>query len=101
MAELEEAGVRLGSDETPAAATPQPFGVLRFVVTGRLETFTRAQVEAYIKERGGLVSSNVSKKTDYVVTGEDPGTKRDDAERLGVATIGEAELVELAAAEGP
>ncbi|MCH8973516.1 MAG: NAD-dependent DNA ligase LigA [Chloroflexi bacterium] len=101
VAELEAAGVRLESDETPAAATPQPFDGLRFVVTGRLETFTRSQVEAYIKERGGAVSSGVSKKTDYVVAGADPGTKRDDAERLGVATIGEAELVELASAEGP
>ncbi|MCI0821081.1 MAG: hypothetical protein J4N31_01965, partial [Chloroflexi bacterium] len=55
----------------------------------------------YIKERGGAVSSGVSKKTDYVVAGVDPGTKRDDAERLGVATIGEAELVELASADAP
>ncbi len=101
VAELEEAGVRLESDETPTAATPQPFEGLRFVVTGRLETFTRSQVEAYIKERGGLVSSGVSKKTDYVVAGVDPGTKRDDAARLGVATIGESELIELASAEGP
>ena len=101
LAELGAAGVRLESDETPAAATPQPFEGLRFVVTGRLESFTRSAVEAYIKERGGLVSSGVSKKTDYVVTGEDPGTKRDDAERLGVATIGEAELVKLASADAP
>ena len=101
VAELGAAGVRLESDETPSAATPQPFEGLRFVVTGRLESFTRSAVEAYIKERGGLVSGGVSKKTDYVVTGEDPGTKRDDAERLGVATIGEAELVELASADAP
>ncbi len=99
--ELAAAGVRLESDETPTAATPQPFDGLRFVVTGRLETFTRAQVEAYIKERGGAVSSGVSKKTDYLVAGVDPGTKRDDAERLGVATIGEAELIELASADAP
>ena len=99
VAELDAAGVRLVSDEAPTAATPQPFDGLRFVVTGRLETFTRSQVEAYIKERGGAVSSSVSKKTDYVVAGVDPGTKRDDAERLGVATIDEAELVELATAE--
>ena len=95
--ELDAAGVRLESDEAPPTATPQPFDGLRFVVTGRLERFTRAEVGAYIKERGGLVSSGVSKKTDYVVAGVDPGSKRDDAERLGVATIGEAELVELAA----
>ena len=101
VAELGAAGVRLESDEAPTAATPQPFDGLRFVVTGRLETFTRSQVEAYIKERGGAVSSSVSKKTDYVVAGADPGTKHDDAERLGVATIGEAELVELASADAP
>ena len=75
---------------------PMPFEGMRFVVTGRLEGFTRSQAESFIKERGGQVSGSVSKKTSYVVMGEEPGSKRDDAERLGVAILSEEELTALA-----
>ena len=75
---------------------PMPFEGMRFVVTGRLEGFTRSQAESFIKERGGQVSGSVSKKTSYVVVGEEPGSKRDDAERLGVAILSEEELTALA-----
>ena len=97
--ELESAGVRMESAE-PAAGqvgAPQPFEGLRFVVTGRLEGFTRSQAEAFIKDRGGQVSGSVSTKTNYVVVGDEPGSKRDDAERLGVPTLAEDELIALAA----
>ena len=56
----------------------------------------RSQAESFIKERGGQVSGSVSKKTSYVVVGEEPGSKRDDAERLGVAILSEEELTALA-----
>ncbi len=95
--ELESAGVRLESGEPAAQAdAPQPFEGMRFVVTGRLQGFTRPQAEAFIKERGGQVSGSVSGKTTYVVVGEDAGSKRDDAVRLGVATLSENELLALA-----
>ncbi len=96
---LGEAGVALAAPEGWDAAQvdgPMPFEGMRFVVTGRLEGFTRSQAESFIKERGGQVSGSVSKKTSYVVVGEEPGSKRDDAERLGVAILSEEELTALA-----
>ena len=96
---LDEAGVALAAPEgwdAGQADGPMPFEGMRFVVTGRLEGFTRSQAEGFIKERGGQVSGSVSKKTNYVVVGEEPGSKRDDAERLGVAILSEDELTALA-----
>ncbi len=96
---LGEAGVALAAHEGWDAAQadgPMPFEGMRFVVTGRLEGFTRSQAEGFIKERGGKVSGSVSRKTDYVVVGEEPGSKRDDAERLGVEILSEEELIERA-----
>ena len=95
---LREAGVALEAPEGWDAAQadgPMPFEGMRFVVTGRLEGFTRSQAESFIKERGGQVSGSVSKKTSYVVVGEEPGSKRDDAERLGVEILTEEELITL------
>ncbi len=95
--ELDVAGVRLESDaDTNQEDIPQPFEGMRFVVTGRLEGFTRSQAESFIKDRGGQVSGNVSGKTNFVVVGEDPGTKRDNAVRLGVEILSEEGLVDLA-----
>ena len=94
--ELAAAGVTLEGETAPTATGPQPFDGLRFVVTGRLDGFTRSEAEAFIKDRGGQVSSSVSKKTDYVVVGEEPGSKRDDAVRLKVSILSEQQLRELA-----
>ena len=102
--ELEAVGVVLDAGApADAAGEPGPFEGMRFVVTGRLADFTRQEAEAFIKDRGGQVSSGVSRKTDYVVVGEEPGSKRGDAERLGVAVLSEADLVRLAAraVDGP
>ena len=97
VANLGEAGVRLESDaDTNQEDTPQVFEGMRFVVTGRIEGFTRAQAESFIKEGGGQVSGSVSGKTNFVVVGEDSGTKRDDAVRLGVEILSKEGLVELA-----
>ena len=94
--ELAAAGVTLEGDVEPVVEGPQPFDGLRFVVTGRLEGFTRSQAESFIKDRGGQVSGSVSKKTNYVVVGEEPGSKADDAQRLEVRTLSEDELIAIA-----
>jgi DNA ligase (NAD+) len=98
--ELEEAGVVLESDAEPVIKGTQPFKGMRFVVTGRLEEFTRSEAESFIKDRGGQVTGSVSKKTDYVIMGEEPGSKSDDALRLEVRILSGDELITLAGEAG-
>ena len=66
-----------------------------FVVTGALEGFSRQEIEELIRRSGGNASSNVSKNTDYVVAGKDPGSKFEKAKRLGVKIINENEFKKL------
>jgi len=68
---------------------------LKFVLTGSLDLMTRSKAKEAIMKEGGSVSSNVSKNTDYVVVGKDPGSKVDDAEKLGVERINEKEFLKL------
>ncbi|MCI5051900.1 MAG: NAD-dependent DNA ligase LigA [Simkaniaceae bacterium] len=66
-----------------------------FVLTGSLESFTRSEAADKIKERGGKVSGSVSKKTDYVLVGEDPGSKFDKAKKLGIEILSEKDFENL------
>ena len=93
--ELADLGVAMESDAAPAIEGPQPLAGKRFVVTGRLERYTRSGIETAIKSLGGQVSSSVSKKTDYVLAGEDAGSKLADAERMGVEVIDETAFARL------
>jgi len=68
---------------------------LTFVLTGSLEQLTRDQAKARIEQSGGRVTGSVSRKTDYVVAGADPGSKLDKAERLGIPVLDEAAFAEL------
>jgi DNA ligase (NAD+) len=74
---------------------PQTLAGLTFVVTGSLESFTRDGINEVIIAHGGKSSSSVSKKTDYVLVGSEPGSKAKKAEELGVAIIDEAKFKEL------
>ncbi|MFM1860793.1 MAG: hypothetical protein RLY80_382 [Actinomycetota bacterium] len=74
---------------------PQTLAGLTFVVTGSLETFTRDGINEVIMAHGGKSSSSVSKKTDYVLVGSEPGSKAKKAEELGVAIIDEAKFKEM------
>ena len=68
----------------------------QFVLTGTLKDFTRTQAKEIISELGGRVTSSVSKKTDYVVAGEDPGSKYQKAQKLSVPIISEEEFKKIA-----
>jgi DNA ligase (NAD+) len=71
------------------------FAGKQFVLTGKLLGLTRDEARALIEARGGRVTSTVSKKTDYVVAGEEAGSKLDKAETLGLTVIDEAALLKL------
>ena len=92
---LREAGVRL-RDEAGAEPAGQTLAGKRFVVTGRMERFSRSEIEDKVKELGGSVSGSVSRKTDYLIAGADAGSKLEDAQKLGVETIDEERFLELA-----
>ncbi len=66
-----------------------------FVITGTLETIGRDDAKERIRTAGGKASGSVSKKTDFVVAGENPGSKLDEAKRLGVVVLSEAEFLAM------
>ena len=78
-------------------AKPQTLAGLTFVVTGGLENFTRDSIAETITAHGGKPSSSVSKKTNYVLVGSDPGSKLAKAQELGVTIIDEGRFLELLA----
>ncbi|MBI2202588.1 MAG: NAD-dependent DNA ligase LigA [Candidatus Rokubacteria bacterium] len=81
--------------EAGAAEGPRPLEGKTFVLTGTLTGMTRDEARDLIQRRGGRVTSTVSKKTSYVVVGEAPGSKADDARRLGVTILDEPAFVVL------
>jgi len=83
-----------------AADLPQTLANLTFVVTGGLENFTRDSIAETIIGHGGKSASAVSKKTDNVLVGSDPGSKLAKAQELGVKVIDEARFLELLAGQG-
>ena len=89
---LQEAGVKL---EEESAAGPKPLLGKVFVLTGGLKKMSRDEAKTAIQRLGGRLASSVSKKTDYVVVGKDPGSKFEDARRLGITTLAEAEFTAL------
>jgi DNA ligase (NAD+) len=93
------AGVRM-ADDPPADQLPQTLAGLTFVVTGTLAAFTRDEAGVALTSRGGRVSGSVSKKTSFVIAGENAGSKLDKAIKLGVPVLGEEGLAVLLA-EGP
>ncbi|MGB7207387.1 MAG: NAD-dependent DNA ligase LigA [Pyrinomonadaceae bacterium] len=95
VARLKAYGVKTETDAANTAALDERFVGKTFVLTGKLENYTRDEAAKLIEDRGGRVSSSVSKKTDYVVAGEDAGSKLTKAEGLGVVIADEKSFSEM------
>ena len=93
ISRLQQAGVNMESKKTKTGSSLEG---LTFVLTGTLPTLTRGQAKELIESMGGKVSSSVSKKTSYVVAGEEAGSKLDKANQLGIPLLTEAQLLEMA-----
>ncbi|WP_305041613.1 NAD-dependent DNA ligase LigA [Geoalkalibacter sp.] len=89
---LREGGVRPESETGPRDAT---LSGKTFVFTGTLTRMTRQQAEAMVEQRGGRASGSVSRKTSYLVAGDDAGSKLDKARELGVAVLGEDDFLRM------
>jgi DNA ligase (NAD+) len=95
---LKEAGVWPQGEELNLVSVldiQQNLSGLTFVITGTLPSMTRNQAKEYIQSRGGKVTTSISKKTNYLIVGTDPGSKYTKAQELGIPIIDESELLRI------
>ncbi|ATW23410.1 NAD-dependent DNA ligase LigA [Candidatus Formimonas warabiya] len=92
LEKLKKAGVNMEAKETPGEIL---LSGKTFVITGTLPNLSRKEAQTLIEENGGKVSGSVSKNTDYVVVGEDPGSKYDKAVALNISLLDEAQLLKM------
>jgi DNA ligase (NAD+) len=97
ISRLKAAGLQLASEieTTDAIADNQLFSGKTFVITGTLPTLKRDEAKELIQKAGGKVTDSVSKKTDYLLVGEEAGSKLEKAEALGISQVSEAQLLEM------
>jgi DNA ligase (NAD+) len=89
ITQLRELGMTIAEQARPASPQSLPFAGKTFVFTGGLDHFSRDEAKALVERLGGTVSSSVSKRTSFVVAGHDPGSKLDQAQKLGIAVLNE------------
>ena len=92
---LKNAGVKLEETEKEAAPKDLPLSGQEFVITGKLASFSRSEAEERIKALGGVAKDSVTRKTAYLVVGEDPGSKLAQAQALGTKQLTEQEFLKL------
>ncbi len=96
LRKIKDSGVWPSAEtKTEADLEDLPLAGLVFVLTGKLEGYTRGEIKEIIQSSGGKVTGSVSANTDYVLVGEDPGSKRDKAQELGINIISEDEFKEM------
>jgi len=89
---LKEVGVKTKKNELKKDLS---FNDIKFVFTGSLKSFSRNQAAEIIKNRGGVISSSITKDTNYLIVGENPGSKLDKANKLGLKLLNEEEFINL------
>ncbi len=92
LKKFEKAGVAIISEK---AVTKGKFSGKTFVLTGTMDSMSREEAEEKIRKLGGKATSSVSKETDYVVAGSEPGSKYDQAQKLGVKILDEKEFLKI------
>ena len=92
---LKKAGLKFESENTGTLKTKEEFLGKVFVLTGTLQKFTRSQASEIIENLGGRTSGSVSKKTDYVLAGNEAGSKLDKAKKLGVKILTEEDFEKM------
>jgi DNA ligase (NAD+) len=95
IAKLKEAGVNTPAEKSQPQVGTQPLSGQEFVITGKLEKFSRETAEEFIRSLGGVAKSDVTNKTDYLVVGLEPGSKLARAHALGIKEISESELLAM------
>ena len=97
LQKLKSAGVwPISEISQQMAPAKQPFSGMTFVITGTLPSLSREDAKTFIQEQGGKVTGSVSKNTNFVIVGENPGSKLEKAHALGIPILGEEELYRLA-----
>ncbi len=95
IAHLGKEGLQMKPSAGSSAKAKGPLAGKTVVVSGTLEKFSRQQIQAYIRSKGGRAASSVSKSTDLVVAGANPGSKADKAAQLGVQIVSESEFLKI------
>jgi DNA ligase (NAD+) len=92
---LRKAGLKMKEKAAPKAAATGPFAGKTVVVTGTLSKLSREEAKEALRKAGAIVTDSVSKKTDFLIVGEDAGSKLDKANKLGVKTLNEEEFLKM------
>ena len=92
VAKLRDVGLQMESIESPDVGSTGLLSGKVLVVTGKLKSHTRDEIESLIQAHGGRATSSVSKKTDYLVAGEKAGSKLTKAEKLGIQVLSEEDF---------
>lgn len=95
LQKLQDLGVRLAEDDALVTDTDSPISGKSFVITGTLPGFSREEAATLILSKGGLIKSAVSAKTDYLLAGEESGSKLTKAQNLGITILSMEELLAL------
>ncbi len=95
IARLRELGMTITEQARPAAPESLPFAGKSFVFTGGLDRFTRDEAKSLVERLGGAVASSVSKRTTFVVAGHEPGSKLEQAQKLGIVVLNEQGFADL------
>jgi DNA ligase (NAD+) len=95
ISRLKAAGLQLAAEVEATTVGNQRLSGKTFVITGTLPMLKRDEAKELIVKAGGKVTDSVSKKTDYLVVGEEAGSKLEKAEALGISQLSEAELLEM------